>query len=149
MSNIKDSQLKYLDGLMRTDVTLLSLVSNPMRIYPIQGMKDPAFPYIVHDISSVESEFIGISQGLYTVNIWYANSKPSGIWAIKDRIITLVDYRSFTAVDGSGNNDVYACRTWLQGEEDVVEPMEDIWHYVLVFYLRYDRFRDISNIVSR
>ncbi len=149
MGDIKNSLFRYFDGLMRPDAELKGLMSDPMRIYPISAPKDTKFDYIVHNIDINETDFIGVNQGAYTIHIWHNDSKPSGIWAIENRIITLMDYRSFSAIDGDGDTDVYSCRTWLQDRDQVEDDMEDIWHSVLIFYLRFDRFREIANILSR
>jgi hypothetical protein len=126
---------------MVNDATLVGLIST--RIHNVQAPKDEVFPYIVHRLELTRADEIVMVSGFWTVDLWDQNTDQSDLLDIKERIITLLDFRSFST-DGS-----VQMRMKLDMDESVPEEVYNIRHRILRFSVRGDRKQDISNILNR
>lgn len=110
-----------------------------------QAQKDIDFPYIVHSFSDSGVGDSIINSGTYSFDIWDYSTSASTIYSIRERIISLLDLQNFYI------EEVCAIRFFYSDSAIIPELTEEedyIQHLVLNFDIRYDRKKEIENILS-
>ncbi len=150
MSNTQLSAITFLYNLMANDNEIKSLMGTPARLYPTWAVKDAVFPYAVYRLINGANPSRALYNGTFYVDIWTYSNQLETLYEIRNRIITLLDDRKFQADDPvSGAKDVVAFRTYLNADRPIPEDTEYVIHQSMEFNVRYDRFREIVNILNR
>jgi len=82
-------------------------------------------------------------QATYYLDVWSDSPNATEALAIRQRIIELLD-ETYPATD-----EITAGRLWLQTDGFIPEPEQGIWHYAMMFNLRYYRSGEVSAMISR
>lgn len=150
MSNTQKSAITFLYNLLANDATIKSLVGDPARLYPTWAVKDAVFPYGVYRLVNNANPSVALYNGIFYLDLWAYNSDLNTLYEIRNRVITLLDERKFQANDpDTGDKDIVAFRTWINADRQIPEDTEYILHQAMEFNVRYDRFREIVNILNR
>ena len=130
------------------------------RLYSTWADKDSDFPYIVYKLENNDYQPNKImSSTTLTIDIWdYAQLERKSL-QIRDQIVALLDGRLVSEQeisdifanfeDYDGDDVVSAFRINLNSENPIPTDTDNIWRRELQFSVRYDRKRDISNILDR
>ena len=129
-------------------------------LYSTWADKDSEFPYIVYKLENNNYQTNKVmSSATLTIDIWdYAQLERKSL-QIRDRIVALLDGRLVSEQeisdifanfeDYDGDDVVSAFRINLNSENPIPTDTDNIWRRELQFSVRYDRKRDMSNILER
>lgn len=125
------------------DIGLQTIMGGTVRLYLTWAEPDAEFPYLVHRIDIAPAEPFPMRLATYYLDIWSDSPNADELLAIRKRIIELLDELEFDT------NEVTAARLWLQTEGMIPEVEGGIWHYSLMFNLRYYRSSETLAIIGR
>ena len=131
-------------------------------LYSTWADKDSEFPYIVYKLenSSYQSNKI-MTEATLTIDIWDYSQLERNVLEIREQLVELLDGRLARLDDyeeyflqvfqtyEEGDIICQAARIDLQSENVIPTDTDNIWRRELQFSVRYDRKRDISNILDR
>lgn len=132
--------------VLTSDATLQAAMGGTVRLYPDWAVDDATWPFLVHKFDFRATEFFPILNGSYTIDLWSDTDTLAEILAMRDRIMTLLDEKTWDIQDG-GIDQVTVFRIWLQGSTPVAEPMPGIHHRVILFNIRFYRTKETSNLL--
>lgn len=137
------SILTYLWNLLTGDTDLEKAMGGTIRCYLTWAEPDAVFPYLVHRIDIAPAEPFPMRQATYYLDIWSDNPNADEILAIRKLIIELLDELEPATAEIAG------ARLWLQTDGFIPETEQGIWHYALMFNLRYYRVSETTAIIGR
>ena len=129
-------------------------------LYSTWADKDSEFPYLVYKLENNDYQPNKVmSTATLTIDIWDYAQLERNVLQIRDKIVALLDGRLVSEQeiadifanfeDYDGDNVVSAFRIELASENSIPTDTMDVWRRELQFDVRYDRKRDISNILDR
>ena len=129
-------------------------------LYSTWADKDSDFPYLVYKLENNNYQLNKvITAATLTIDIWDYAQLERNVLQIRDKLVALLDGRLvseqeisdiFAEFEGyDGDNVVSAFRINLNSENPIPTDTDNIWRRELQFNIRYDRKRDISNILDR
>ena len=137
--------LTYLYTLLTDDTELKAALGGSVRLAPVWAQPDTIFPYLVHRIDVVADPLHVMRRAVYYLDIWSDSPNADEILAIREVIIGLLDELEF---DTAGDEATRA-RFSLQTDAFIPETEPGIWHYAMMFNLRYFRDAEIATIDAR
>ena len=137
------SLLTYLWNLLTGDNDLKTAMGGTVRCYLTWAEPDAVFPYLVHRIDIAPAEPFPMRQATYYLDIWSDSSNADEILAIRKLIIELLDELE------PATDEITGGRLWLQTEGFIPESESGIFHYALMFNLRYYRKAETAAIIGR
>lgn len=146
---IKDTQAsinEYLYSYITTDADMIAACLGTVRMFNVWATPDAQLPYLVYrnDFRSGDGDdLFAIRRGTMTLDIWSDSPNNDEILAIRKRLIELLDQLNFRT-----DEVVMDCME-LQTEGFVPESAENIWHYSMLFNLRFYRLAETESIISR
>ena len=131
-------------------------------LYSTWADKDSEFPYIVYKLESNNYQPDKImTESTLTIDIWDYSQLERNVLEIREQLVELLDGRLVRLDDyetyflqvfqtyQEGDIICQAARIDLQSENVIPTDTDNIWRRELQFSVRYDRKRDISNILDR
>ena len=131
-------------------------------LYSTWAEKDSEFPYIVYKLEDNDYQSNKVmTQATLTVDIWDYSQLERNVLEIREQLVELLDSRLVRLDDyetyflqvfqtyEEGDIICQAARIDLQSENVIPTDTDNIWRRELQFSVRYDRKRDISNILDR
>ena len=129
-------------------------------LYSTWADKDSDFPYLVYKLenNNYQPNKV-ITAATLTIDIWDYAQLERGTLQIREQLVGLLDARLVSEQeiadiyaglqDYDGEEVVSAFRIELASENSIPTDTMDVWRRELQFDVRYDRKRDISNILGR
>ena len=131
-------------------------------LYSTWADKDSEFPYIVYKLENNDYQPNKVmTQATLTIDIWDYSQLERNVLEIREELVELLDGRLVRLDDyetyflqvfqtyEEGDTICQAARIDLQSENVIPTDTDNIWRRELQFSVRYDRKRDISNILDR
>ena len=131
-------------------------------LYSTWADKDSEFPYIVYKLENNDYQPNKVmSLATLTIDIWDYSQLERNVLEIREQLVELLDGRLVRLDDyeeyflqvfqtyEEGDIICQAARIDLQSENVIPTDTDNIWRRELQFDVRYDRKRDISNILDR
>jgi len=145
--DIQEALLTYIYTLLTTDAGLKADMGGTVRLAAIWAKPDTAFPYLVHriDFGPDTDDTNIMRRSTYYIDIWSDSPNASEILAIREEIIGLLDELEFD----TANNEATRARFLLQTDAFIPETEDGIWHYAIMFNLRFFRNAEITAINAR
>lgn len=137
------SLLAYIDDLLTKNTKLKAAMGGAVRLELTWAQPDTVFPYLVHRLDVVADDFYPMRRAVYYLDIWSDSPTAEQILAIRQLIIALLDELEFSTTEAT------RARFLLQTDGFIPETEQGIWHYALMFNLRYFRDAEIASIDSR
>jgi hypothetical protein len=138
--DVTQAVLTALYELMLNDADLAILVGShwqgPYHRLPV----DTAWPYVHHRLDTLEGVDNATRPATYTVEVWDYGDTTDRIWAIRERLMALLDHARFT-VPGQG-----IARLWHSSEAWMPNEDRNVATLALVFTLRYARAGEVRSI---
>ena len=129
-------------------------------LYSTWADKDSEFPYLVYKLDN--NNYLNdrvMSTATLMIDIWDYAQLERGVLQIREQLVALLDNRLIdeqeisdifaNLEDYDGEEVVSAFRINLDSENPIPTDTDNIWRRELQFNVRYDRKRDISNILER
>lgn len=139
-----------------TSDSQLSSTCSGVRLGLVWAKKDETFPYLVHRLQSYIDNPNVMYRGDYYLDLWDHRDSASKIYDMRSRIIALLDRAyivengdTFTVVqsDGEMSGGMILARLWLATGWMIPEDIEHIWHYSMLFTMRFTRaITEITNL---
>ena len=148
MADIQEALLTYIYNRLTTDTGLMADMGGTVRIAAVWAKPDTTFPYLVHriDIGPDGSEDLHIlRRATYYIDIWSDSPNASEILAIRQEIIESLDELEFD----TASDEATRARFLLQTDAFIPETEDGIWHYAIMFNLRFFRDAEITAIDAR
>ena len=131
-------------------------------LYSTWADKDSEFPYIVYKLEDNDYQSNKVmTQATFTVDIWDYSQLERNVLEIREQLVELLDGMLVRLDDyeeyflqvfqtyEEGDIICQAARIDLQSENLIPTDTDNVWRRELQFSVRYDRKRDISNILDR
>jgi len=146
MADIQEALLTYIYNLLTTDTGLKADMGGTVRLALVWAKPDTEFPYLVHRID-VGPDAIGhiLRRATYYIDIWSDSPNASEVLAIREEIIGLLDELEFD----TASDEATRARFRLQTDSFIPETEDGIWHYAIMFNLRFFRNSEITAIDAR
>ena len=142
--DIVESLMRAIYNLLTDDTTLKSRMGGTVRLYPVWAPPDASFPYLVHrlDVRPL-ADWSPQSKSTYLLDIWSYSPSAREILDIRERLMALLD-----GLDSSTDE---TSEYWLykQGDGFVPESTEEIWHYAMMFFLKYTNDAQVGVLLKR
>ena len=147
MADIQEALLTYIYNRLTTDAGLMADMGGTVRLAAVWAKPDTTFPYLVHriDIGPDASDVIALRRATYYIDIWSDSPNASEILSIREEIITSLDELEFD----TASNEATRARFLLQTDSFIPETEDGIWHYAIMFNLRFFRNSEITAIDAR
>ena len=129
-------------------------------LYSTWADKDSEFPYLVYKLDN--NNYLNdriMSTATLMIDIWDYAQLERNVLQIREELVALLDNR---LVDEQEISDIYddfedydgdevvsAFRINFDSENPIPTDTDNVWRRELQFSVRYDRKRDISNILER
>ena len=138
--DVTKAVLTALYELLLNDATLAQLVGShwqgPYHRLPV----DATWPYIAHRLDTGEGVDAATRPATYTIEVWDYGETTDRIWAIRERLMALLDHARFT-VPGQG-----IARLWHSTDAWMPNEDRNVMTLALVFTLRYARAGEVRAI---
>lgn len=128
---------------LTTDTDLQTAMGGTVRCYLTWAKEDADFPYLVHRMDVVADTLYVMRRAAYYLDIWSDSPNAEEVLAIRELIIGLLDEYEFSTTEAT------RARFELQTDGFIPEPEQGIWHYAMMFNLRYFRDAEIATIDAR
>lgn len=147
MADVQEALLDYIEARLVADIGLTTDMGGTVRIALGFAKPDTPFPYLVHRITSVpdDSEVHPLRRGTYFIDIFTDSPVAASLMAIRQEIVESLDELEFN----TAGNEATRARFTLDTEALIPETEDGIWHYAIVFNLRFFRDAEIAAINSR
>lgn len=103
---------------------------------------DPPTPYIVHRLGTLEGQDNATRPASYTVEVWDAGENMDRIWAVRARLMALLDLARIN-VPNQGT-----LRLWLASETALPDFDRNWLNTTLTFMVRYARAGEVRAITE-
>ena len=143
MVDTQTSIITYLWNLLTPDTDLKAAMGGTVRLFLTWAIPDAAFPYLVHRIDISALEPFPMRAGSYYLDIWSDSPNANEILAIRALIIALLDELTFTTTEAN------SVRVSLQTDAFIPESEQGIYHYAMMFNLRFYRVAETASIIGR
>ena len=137
------SLLTYIYDLLTGNTGLKTAMGGTVRLALTWAQPDTVFPYLVHRLDVVADDFYPMRRAVYYLDVWSDSPAAEEVLAIRQLIIALLDELEFSTAEAT------RARFLLQTDGFIPEPEQGIWHYAIMFNLRYFRDAEIDAIDSR
>jgi len=142
--DIVESLMRAIYNLLTDDTILKSRMGGTVRLYPVWAPPDASFPYLVHrlDVRPL-ADWSPQSKSTYLLDIWSYSPSARETLDIRERLMELLD-----GLDSSTDE---TSEYWLykQGDGFVPESTEGIWHYAMMFFLKYTNDAQVGVLLKR
>jgi len=147
MADIQEALLTYIYARLVADTGLMADMGGTVRLALAWAKPDTTFPYLVHriDMGADDSEVYPLRRGTYYIDIWSDSPNASELFAIREEIIESLDELEFD----TASDEATRARFELQTETLIPEVEDGIWHYAIMFNLRFFRNSEITAIDAR
>jgi len=147
MADIQEALLDYIYARLVADTGLIAAMGGTVRLAAVWAKPDTTFPYLVHriDIGPDASDVIALRRATYYIDIWSDSPNASEILSIRQEIIESLDELEFN----TASNEATRARFLLQTDAFIPETEDGIWHYAIMFNLRFFRNTEITAIDAR
>jgi len=143
--DIQEALLTYIYNRLTTDTGLKADMGGTVRLALAWAKPDTTFPYLVHRIDVGADPLFIMRRATYYIDIWSDSPNASEILAIREEIITSLDELEFN----TASDEATRARFLLQTESFIPETEDGIWHYAIMFNLRFFRNAEITAIDAR
>lgn len=138
--DVTQAVLTALYDALKGDAQLAGIVGGhwqgPFHRLPV----DATWPYIAHRLDTGEGLDNATRPATYTVEVWDYGETTDRIWAIRERLMALLDHARFT-VPGQGIARLWhATDAWMPNED------RNVMTLALVFTVRYARAGEVRAI---
>lgn len=127
---------------LRDDTSLAALMGEAWTGPHARLPEDTPFPYIHHRLASLEGADNATRPATYTVEIWDWGENQQRLWAIRGRLMALLDMARVN-VPGQG-----VLRLWFASETPLPNADRNVLTTALVFSARYARAGEVRNITQ-
>jgi len=147
MADIQEALLTYIYNRLTTDTGLMAVMGGRVRLAAVWAKPDTSFPYLVHriDFGPDTDDSDIMRRSTYYIDIWSDSPNASEILSIREEIITSLDELEFD----TASNEATRARFRLQTDSFIPETEDGIWHYAIMFNLRFFRNSEITAIDAR
>lgn len=115
-----------------------------MRLYLTWALPNAVFPYLVHKLDLRPlADWSPQCLGTYVVDIWSNSPSAEEAVDIKERIMQLLN-----GLDSS-TSETSEYWLWWQGDGFVTETEEGIWHYTIMFTVKYLNDAQVGVLLKR
>jgi len=134
----------YIFALLVADTSLKTTMGETVRLYLTWAKPDAAFPYLVHrlDIRREPGTHV-IQKATYYLDIWSDSPNADETFAIRKRLMELLDELVFTT------DDVSLVHIEITSDGFTPEIEQDIWHYATMWDLIFRRDSEATSIEGR
>lgn len=135
--------LSVLYDALKNDAALQATCADAYGTFPgpyHRAPVDAAWPYLTHRLETLQGVDNATRPASYTLTIWDYGDTTDRIWAIRARVMALLDLSRFTA-PGQG-----VVRLWHAAETSMPTEDTNVMSLALVFEVRYARAGEIRNI---
>lgn len=130
-------------NVLRADSDLQAIIgahfAGPLTKVPA----DTAFPFLVHKLDTGDGLDRATRPGTYTVEVWDYGTSMSRTWAIRERLMALLDNARVT-VPGQG-----IARFWHASDAQMPNEDRNVTTIALTFQVRYARAGEVRNILTQ
>lgn len=142
--DIQESLTTAVYNLLTNDSTLKSRMGGTVRLYLTWASPDAVFPYLVHKLDLRPlADWSPQRLGTYIIDIWSDSPSAEEAVDIKERLVQLLD-----SLDSStGETSEYWL--WWQGDNFVAETAQDIWHYTIMFNVKFLNDAQVGALLKR
>ena len=145
MADIQEALLTYIYARLTTDAGLMADMGGTVRLAAVWAKPDTTFPYLVHRIDVGPDPLFIMRRATYYIDIWSDSPNASEVLAIREEIIGLLDELEFD----TASDEATRARFSLQTDAFIPETEDGIWHYAIMFNLRFFRDAEITAIDAR
>lgn len=104
---------------------------------------DAIFPFLVHRLDTGEGLDNATKPATYTVEVWDLGETTDAIWAIRERLMALLDMARLAATGQGTVRLWHASDTWMPNED------RNVMTLAMTFTVRYARAGEIANIQTQ
>ena len=147
MADIQEALLTYIYDRLVADTGLKSDMGGTVRLALAWAKPDTAFPYLVHriDFGPDTDDTNIMRRATYYIDIWSDSPNASEVLAIRQEIVESLDELEFN----TASNEATRARFFLQTDAFIPEIEDGIFHYAIMFNLRFFRDAEITAINAR
>ena len=147
MADIQEALLDYIYARLVADTGLIAAMGGSVRLALAWAKPDTEFPYLVHriDFGPDTDDSDIMRRSTYYIDIWSDSPNASEVLAIREEIITSLDELEFD----TASDEATRARFRLQTDSFIPETEDGIWHYAIMFNLRFFRDAEITAIDAR
>lgn len=138
-----DAELSVYEALFQritTDPEMLLLVGD--RLHLIMAPEDAHFPYLAHRLEITVLRDV-IVPAVYRIDVWDYSPTAERTFAIRRRLVTLLDGEVFTISPDGDSRDI---RLAFNGGGLVGTETPGVWRYGMVFLCRFTRAGEVARI---